>query len=264
MNIKKRFYISSSIAVIGSSLIAVIFSTILFAVDLKYGVSNAPTLIAFLGYLTDLFNALAVFIGFGTIIYAFFKFDFYEGVMSCLIFAASFIPYFLYNAIARYIYTKAGIIELGAADGFDPFEAIMMAVNYAMGSGVINQILPAILVAFIACKVIKQRKSEPLKFISYENRLQRAMIITCLALFGVNLLMLILTGILPTILGDATLFIQPSKASEFTKAIIIDLVKLVALYLIFGYIMFMLIYKFYNAILAKASSPKDTECKEAV
>ena len=253
---KKRYYITSLIAVIGSSLLAVLVSLVFFLFDLTFKDGGAETLIAFLGYITDFFNSVAVFIGFGTIIYAFFKFDFYHGVMSCLIFAGAFIPYYIYNTIARYYFTKFEFIDAGALGEFDSFDAIMMAVNYAMGSGVINQIIPSVLVAFIACKVIAGNTSEPTGFFSRKNKLQKAMLITCCSLFGINLIMLILTGVIPAFFADATLTLRPSELEAFILAILVDVLKLIALYLVFGYIIFMLVYKFYNYVLSKPSSEK--------
>ncbi len=250
---KKRFYRDASIAVIGSSLIAIVVSLVLFFTDLYYRDGGAETLISFLGYLTDVFNALTVFIGFATIIYAFFKFDFYEGVMSCLIFAASFVPYFIYHATARFVYTRTEFVDAGMIGDFDVADALLMSIYQAMGSGVINQILPSILVAFIACKVIKMSKREPTKFISFENKLQKSMIVSCISLTAINIVMFVLTGVLPSALSDY-IFVSQEDFNVFIGSIVLEILKLLIIYLVVAYIVFMLMYRFYNYRLAQFSS----------
>ncbi len=252
---KKRFYIDASIAVVGSSLIAIIASLILFLVDYNIGEANAPTLISFLGYVTDIFNAIAMFIGFGTIIFAFFRFGFYEGVMSCLIFAGAFIPYFIYTSIARFIYTRSEFIAAGMSGDFDALDAALMAVNQSMGSGVINQILPSILIAFIACKVIKSSTREPKKFFSLDNRLQKSMVVACVTLTVVNLLVFLLTGVLPTSINGYIFTVQ-SEFNAYLLEILIEVLKMLFLYLVVAYVVFMLTYKFYTYRLSSSKSKK--------
>lgn len=254
---KKRFYRDATFAVVGSSLLSIVVSLILFFTDLYYRDGGANALISFLGYTTDVFNALAVFIGFGTIIYAFFKFDFYEGVMSCFIFAGSFIPYFIYHCVARVVYTRVELIDAGMLSDFDLAEALVMSINQAMGSGVINQILPAILIAFITCKVVKMSKREPTKFISLENKLQKSMIISCASLAGINVLMFVLTGVLPAALSDY-IFLSQEDFNSFVGAIALEIVKVLFLYLVVAYVVFMLVYKFYTYRLSNIpSAPKE-------
>lgn len=257
---KKRFYKDAAWLVVGSSLLSVLMSVILFITDLLYRDGGAEALVSFVGYTTDVFNALAMFIGFGTIIYAFFKFDFYEGVMSCFLFAGSFIPYFIYHTVARVIYTRTEFVDAGMTGDFDYADAILMSVNQAMGSGVINQILPAILIAFITCKVVKMSKNEPTKFISLNNKLQKAMIFCCIALASINILMFFLTGILPSILGDY-IFLSNDDFFSFVGAIAVEILKLLFIHLIVAYASFMFVYRFYTYRLSTINTPKKSSKK---
>lgn len=94
---KRRFFIDASVAVVGSSLLSLIVAITYFAVSLN--IDEGHSLLLFLGYLTDVFNALSMFVGYATVIYAFYKFGFYEGVMSLLLCFAAFIPFFIYQSV---------------------------------------------------------------------------------------------------------------------------------------------------------------------
>ena len=245
---KKRFFISSSILVIGSSLLTVLISAIYFAVS--QSIDDGHSLLLFLSYMTDFFNVVYMFVGYATIIYAFFKFDFYEGVMSYLIFCAGFIPYLIYQSITWNIFAESSFDT--AIKGSEALSSAMLGINYSIGQGVINQILPALLIAFIACKVIKTNKDFPTKFISWNNRLQKASIISCLALMGVNMLTFIFTSVLPELI-DIKFVMTVSYFEDFLISIILTVLELVLFYIVIGYIVFMLIFKLYeNLIKEKA------------
>ena len=238
---EKKFFINASVAVIGSSLLSLAIAITYFAVSLS--IDEGHSLLLFLGYLTDVFNAVSMFIGYATVIYAFFKFGFYEGVMSLLICFAAFIPYFIYQSVAWNVYAELGYDV--AMDGSEAFSSALMGINYSMGQGVINQILPAMLVGFIAYRVTKYRKDKPKQFVSWRNGLQRAMIICCLALFGINLVMYILTGILPELI-ELDFVMTRVYFNDFVISVILNIFELIVIYLPLAYITFMLIYKFYE------------------
>ena len=245
---KKRFYVNASVAVIGSSLFALLVSIIYFVVSIN--IDEGTTLLTVLGLLTDLFNALSMFIGFGTIIYAFFKFGFYEGVMSCFIVFAAFIPYFIYQSIAWNIYAEYKYDV--AVEGTEAFSSALMGIYYSLGQGIVNQILPAILVAFITCKVVKTNKDKPTKYISWSNRLQRAMITVCIWLVVINLVMLVLTGILPD-LAEIGWVMTSEVFGKYIKTVIFSVLENLVIYLPIQYIMLMLTYKFYESRLDPVS-----------
>lgn len=241
---KKTFYVNASVAVIGSSIFALLVSIIYFVVSLN--VDDATSLLVTLGLLTDFFNAVALFIGFGTLIYAFFKFGFYEGVMAFLIVLGAFIPYFIYQSIAWNVYAKYsyGIVT----EGTEAFSSALMGIYYSMGQGVVNQIIPAFLVAVITCKVVRTNKDKPVKYISWKNRLQRAMIITCISLLAINLVMLVVTGILPE-LADMGWVMTKAFFKEYIVTVLISIGENVVIYLPVQYITLMLTYNFYERAL---------------
>lgn len=241
---KKRFYVNASVAVIGSSLFALLVSIIYFVVSLN--VDDATSLLVTLGLFTDFFNSVAMFIGFGTLIYAFFKFGFYEGVMSFLIVVLAFIPYFIYQSIAWDVYAKYsyGVVT----EGTEAFSSALMGIYYSMGQGIVNQILPALLVAFIVCKVVKTNKDKPTKYISWKNKLQRAMIISCISLFALNLVMLVLTGILPE-LADMGWVMTKAFFRNYIVTVLISIGENIVVYFPIQYITLMFTYNFYERAL---------------
>ncbi|MBO5374264.1 MAG: hypothetical protein J6A54_02290 [Clostridia bacterium] len=249
---KKRFYSDALALVVGSSLIALIVAVIYFTVSMY--ISSGTTLMVFLGYLTDFCNAISMFIGFGTVIYAFFKFDFYEGVMSLLILLLSFVPFFIYQSIAGYIY----MTEASSPEGSEAFSVGVMNVYQAMGSGVINQLLPAVLIAFITCKIVKTSKVEPQKFISWSNRLQKSMIVSCIVLFGINIIAFIITGILPELIDNDFVFQTKDAFGSFVGYIALNILENAFVYLVLAYLTFITIYKFYSYRLnGKINSEKE-------
>lgn len=250
---KKRFYIDACLMVIGSSLLAIAVSLIYFLVDMK--IDEGDSLLAFLGYATDFFNAIAVSIGYGTIIYAFFKFGFYEGIMSLAIYAGSFIPYYIYQVIAGYIYTVNGFSEYYATpEGAEAFQAVTMHINQAMGQGIINQILPAILVAFLACKIIKTSTAEPTSFFSWKNRLRRCMMVSAICLTVLNIIVFAITGILYELVSIDFMFFSSEEFSAFMGGCAISILEIIIVNLIMAYIIYVLVHKFYNYRLASLTS----------
>ncbi len=245
---KKSFYVNASVAVLGSSLFALLVSVIYFIVSIN--VDDATTLMVVLGLFTDFFNAVSMFIGFGTIIYAFFKFGFYEGIMSVLLVFGAFIPYFIYQSIAWNVYAKYqyGVV----VEGTEAFSSALMGIYYSMGQGIVNQILPALLVAFITCKVVKTNKDKPTKYISWKNRLQRAMITVCICLVSINLVMLVLTGILPELAGMGWVMTK-AVFDEYIVTVLISIGENLVIYLPIQYITLMLTYQFYERRLNPVS-----------
>ena len=246
---KKRFFINASVAVIGSSLVSLAIAITYFAVSLN--IDDGHSLLLFLGYATDFFNAVSMFVGYATVIYAFFKFGFYEGVMSLLIAFGAFVPYFIYQSIAWNIYAEIGYDVV--VEGYEAFSSALMGVYYSMGQGIINQVLPSILVAFIACKVIRTNKDHPKKFISWHNRLQKAMIISCIALFGINIIMFVLTGILPELI-ELDFVMTKIYFNDFIISVMLSILELIIVYLPLAYVAFMLTYKFYEYSLNKTDN----------
>jgi hypothetical protein len=238
---KKSFYVNASVAVIGSSLFALLVSIIYFIVSIN--VDDATSLMVTLGLFTDFFNAVSMFIGFGTIIYAFFKFGFYEGIMSILIVLAAFVPYFIYQSVAWNVYAKYqyGVV----VEGTEAFSSAIMGIYYSMGQGIVNQIIPALIVAFIVCKVVKTNKDKPTKYISWKNKLQRAMITVCISLTCINLVMLVLTGILPELAGMGWVMTK-AVFNEYIVTVFISIGENLVIYLPIQYIVLMSTYSFYE------------------
>ncbi|MBQ8145472.1 MAG: hypothetical protein IJZ04_05155 [Clostridia bacterium] len=245
---KKKFFINASVAVIGSSLLSLAIAITYFAVSLN--IDEGHSLILFLGYMTDCFNAVSMFIGYATVIYAFFRFGFYEGVMSLLIAFGAFIPYFIYQSVAWNIYAEIGYDVV--MEGYEAFSSALMGIYYSMGQGIINQILPSVLIGFIVCKVIKTNKDKPKKFISWHNRLQRAMIISCIALFAINMIMLVLTGILPELI-ELDFVMTKVYFNDYIVSVLLSILELAIVYLPLAYVAFMLTYKFYEYRLNKTA-----------
>lgn len=246
---KKRFFINSSILVIGSSLLTVALSTIYFAVSQH--IDEGHSLLLFLGFLTDFFNAAYMFIGYATIAYAFFKFGFYDGVMSYLIFCAAFVPYLIYQSVTWNIYAESSFDTV--IEGAETLSSLLLGIYYSIGQGIINQVLPALLVAFIVCKIVKTNKDEPVNFISWKNRFQRSCMISCFSLAGINLIMFLLTSILPELI-ELNFVMTMSYFSDFIVSILLTALEIAVLYIVLGYVVFMIVYKFYTIRLSANSN----------
>ena len=141
-------------------------------------------------------------------------------------------------------------------EGSTALPSILMGIYYSMGNGIINQILPSVIIGFIAYKVTRGNTDEPQKFISWKNKLQKSMIISCITMVGINLVMYLLTGLLPVLISIDFIFSSTAELWGVILEAIISVAELAVIYVILQYVVFMLMYKFYDRRINDTSKLK--------
>lgn len=248
---RKKFFTNASIFVVGSSLLALVASIIYFAVSLN--IDDGTTLMIVLIYVKDILNCISMFVGYATIAYAFFKFGFYECIMSFMIFIASILPHLIlqiasWNTLAEKEYDIV-------FEGSQVLTSVFLGIYNSIGEAVINQVLPALLMAFLACKIIRTNKDEPSKIISWKNRSQRTMIIFCMTMTLVNIALAFVFQYLP-ILIEVDFVMTASDFKAFVVNVLLTALECLIIYAVIAYAMFMLTYKLYNYLLTKEAKKK--------
>lgn len=225
---KKEYFKYASIAVLGSALLSVIFSVVYFIAD-THIVSETP-LLEILAYVKKSFDILALFIGYGTIIFTFAKFGTLDGLWSVALFFCSFLISIIWQIIGTCISAEEHSLDF-----------ITFTLYYSFGSGFITQMVPAALVAFLAYKFAVGRAENPEKFISMKNPSQKTMIISTLIIFGVNFLILVGFDTLPLLIEEDFYI----TVEEF-RYILFSLLEMIIYYLVVQYAVYFGIYKLYT------------------
>ena len=251
---RKKFLSNAVLLVIGSSLLAFVASLIYFIVSLN--VDDGDTILLVLIYLKDILNSVSMFIGYATIAYAFFKFGFYEAIMSFLIFIASIIPHLILQIST---WNKFAEIEYGILlEGEQALTSFFLGMYNSIGETVVNQILPAVLITFIACKIIRENKDFPTKAISWKNRSQRAMIVFCSIMAVLNIAFAFVTQYLP-ILIETDFVLLPNEFELLIKNLAFTIVESLIIHLPIAYTVFMITYKLHECLLnTNAAESKQT------
>ena len=226
---KKEYFKYAAVAVLGSALISVLFSAIYFIADTN--IAETSPLLEILAYIKKSFDILALFIGYGTIIFTFARFGTVSGIWSVVLFFCSFLVSVVWQIIGTCIDAEEHSLDF-----------IIFTLYYSFGSGFITQMVPAILIAFIAYKLAVGNAQNPTKFISMENPPQKAMIISTLIIFGVNFLIALGFDILPFLIEEDFYI----TVNDF-KYILFALVEIVVYYLVVLYVVYFTTYKLYNA-----------------
>ena len=226
---KKDYFKYAAVAVLGSALISVLFSAIYFIADTN--IAETSPFLEILAYIKKSFDILALFIGYGTIIFTFARFGTVSGIWSVVLFFCSFLVSVVWQIIGTCIDAEEHSLDF-----------IIFTLYYSFGSGFITQMVPAILIAFIAYKLAVGNAQNPTKFISMKNPPQKAMIISTLIIFGVNFLIALGLDILPFLIEEDFYI----TVNDF-KYILFALVEIVVYYLVVQYVVYFTTYKLYNA-----------------
>lgn len=226
---KKEYFKYAAVAVLGSALLSVLFSAIYFIADMN--IAEASPLLDVLAYIKKSFDMLALFIGYGTIIFTFSRFGTVSGIWSVVLFFCSFLVSVLWQIVGTCIDAEEHSLDF-----------IVFTLYYSFGSGFITQMVPAALIAFIAYKLTDENFQNPTKFISMKNPPQKTMIVSALILFGVNLLIALGLDILPFLIEEDFYI----TANDF-KYMIFMIIELVVYYLVVQYVVYFATYKIYTA-----------------
>lgn len=226
----KKNYFKLSLALnITTAVLAVIFSIVYYVYVGQ--VSEGDGFLSFLSYVKTFFDLIAVFVGYSTIIYAFSRFDFHNGIIAIGVFAISFLISFVFQVVGA-------CIDNGAELTVDFF---IYVVYYSFGNGFITQMIPALLLAFIAHKTTRDGTKRITKFISWNNPIQKSMIIMTLIVFGLNIVSHTGFNVLPDLIAYE-FYITESLFWD----IILSYFVLILFYLAMQYTIYFLMYRFYD------------------
>lgn len=142
-------------------------------------------------YLEVFFSSLSLFICYGVIIYSFARYTPDKAKFSFVYLGLNLAIYLVFEVVNICVQTTA----------FDA-SIIYNTICAISGRVIIEQVLPAILVAFIAHKITKNGIQRVTSFISWKNSLQRAMIISTLVIFGINMLLLLSLNMFPYLIEN--------------------------------------------------------------
>ena len=171
----KKFLNWALVANIATAILSVIFAIVFYIADQT--LDDGTTLHTIAEYLKGFFDLIAVFTGYGTIMYAFYRYDFKTGLKSIGIFGISVALSFIYQVIGTCIFDNnwAG-------------DFIVFTIYYACGSCFITQFLPALIIALCTHLVTKNGTSK--------NTMLRLELITSGVLLGINIIIVLCFNIL--------------------------------------------------------------------
>ena len=229
---KKNFFKFSLCLNVVFAILAVIFTIIFYVMSAK--IDEGEALLDVLQYAKTFFDLLAVFTGYTTIIYAFNKFGFYNGLIAIGVFSISFLISFVFQVVGSCIDNSAAFTT----------DFLIYVIYYAFGNGFISQMIPALLLAYISHKASKKGNKTIKQFISWQNPVQRSMLIITLIIFGLNVVAHTGFVVLPTIISEFSEY--GSITYDFFTEIIVSYVVLIIFYLIMQYIVYFLVYGIFD------------------
>ena len=189
-------------------------------------------------YLEAGFSSLSLFVCYGIIIYSYARYSADKAKFSFVYLGLNLAVYFITQMIFSFSDTsfqaQLSSIELYERTNFVYISVICVSI----GQILIEYVLPAILIAFITCKVTKNGIERVSGFISWKNTIQRAMIISTLAIFGINVLLLLGITVLPYLISQAFYI----TLNAFIDVIIIPIIEKLVFSLILQYSVYMLMY----------------------
>ena len=123
------------------------------------------------------------------------------------------------------------------------FDFFMSVLFYSAGSCFITQLVPALLIAFIAKHFSKSKaKTEIIRFFSWRNPAQRTMVVVTLSLFAFNTLFYTFASLLPFLIEKGFYV----SMSQFVS-ILVDYIDKAVFYLLMQYLVYYFTYKIYSA-----------------
>lgn len=225
---KKKFYNLSLILILATSVLSVIFAIVYYLAS-EVIVAGEPMLI-FLFYVKKAFDLLAVFTGYGTIIYAFSRYSTLDGARMIGYFALSVIISFLYQAIGTCIYEANFSMQF-----------IVTTIYYSFGDCFITQFIPALIIAFVVFKSTKGGTRRIEKLVSWKNPTQRVMIVVTLVIFAINFVALLIFDILAFLIEVEWLIYADELGSIFAS-----IFETALIYIVIQYAVYMLTHFIYT------------------
>ena len=196
---------------------------------------QGDSFLAFISYTRLFFDLLAQFIGYSTILFAFSKLDFKNGLISIGTFSVSV-------AISMVVQV---ISECSMLESALSLRTVIASIYLAAGTCAINQLAPAILLAALTVKLTKNCKNPMItKFISWSNPVQKTMMIACIVLCSVNVLAITSLDLFPFLIQNEFKFFKEDLVSVI-KVYVTDYIITIIFYLVLQYVVYYWMYKFY-------------------
>ena len=239
---KKNFFKFSLTLNIAFALLAVVFTLVFYFSSTN--IVEGEAFLDFLYYVKTFFDLLAVFVGYTTIIYAFSQFDFKNGLISIGTFSVSYLISFVFLVVGSCLdNTSAFTVDF-----------LVYVIYYSFGQSFITQMVPALLIALITYKLTRNGTQKIKSLFSWTNSIQKAMIITTLVVFGLNLVTHTGFTMLPSLISELSDY--GSITADHLTAIIVSYVEIIVFCLVMQYLIYFFVYKLYHSYVI--SRTKDT------
>ena len=224
---KKKFNKLSLILIIATSLLSVLFAIVYYLASEV--IVAGESMLIFLFYVKKAFDLLAVFTGYGTIIYAFSRYSVLDGARMTGFFAISVLISFVYQVIGTCIFESNFAIDF-----------IITTIYYSFGDCFITQYVPALIIAFVAFKSTKDGTRRIERFISWKNPTQRVMLVVTLVIFIINFVALLIFDILAFLIEVEWLIYADELGSIF-----LSILETAVIYIVIQYSIYMLMHYIY-------------------
>ncbi|MBQ8546057.1 MAG: hypothetical protein IJ437_03850 [Clostridia bacterium] len=224
----KRTTLFLSLLALITALLSAVFILVSFFVDVFAG--NEVASLTFEEIRTA-FDLIAEYTALGIVIYAFCRYSFKDAKRSILIALGSFIFSFLFQIIAT------GAIEFKTSDASseDIWLSILMFSAFGLLGLFIERILPCLLIAFIAYIFTKNGTKRITKIFSLKNPIQRAMLVSALAIYLINAVPTLILYIIEIvgIGGTSQLYIEEFMLNYVVPHLLILLYNFILTYVVF-------------------------------
>ena len=238
---KKKFYKLSTALIIASALLSVVFALIYYLASEV--IVPGQGMLIFLFYVKKAFDLFAVFIGYGTIIYAFSRYSHIDGLKVCGIFSISVLISFVYQVLGTCFFESNFAIDF-----------IITTVYYSFGDCFITQYIPALIIAFVAFKSTKDGTRRVEKFVSWSNPTQRVMMKVTFVIFIINFACLLIFDILAFLIEAQWLIYANELGSIF-----LSILETAIIYIVIQYTVYMLVHHVYTKYTDLGATIKDEE-----
>ena len=225
---KRKFYRLAFILIVSTALLSVLFAILHYIASER--IDAGSSFLTFTYYLKKFFDLVAVFTGYGIIIYAFSRYTTMDGMKITAMFAISFAISFVYQVLGTCIH-----------EGDFSLDFILFTIYYAFGDCFITQYIPALLVALLAYKTTAGGTARITKLVSWSNPTQRVMIIVTLVIFAINFASLLFFNILAFLIEAEWLI-----SLEELGSILGSILETAFLYIVFQYAIYMIMHKVFE------------------
>lgn len=249
---KNKFYKTSLWLVFGTSLLSILVSTLDF-IAIENVADPESSLLEFLYYAKLVCDLLANFVGYATIFYAVAKLGWYDGLKSCGIYFISVLFFFVFQTVISTVYYK-DMYELTGAYTDNTVNLMASNAFYSLGQLVITLMIPVWIIMMLSRRRVCEDGTDFKKFVSFKNPVQKAMARFCIIMAAINLLSFLLIEVLPYLI-QMDFYITFTAFKQIMLSSLLSLLENILLYTIVQYIVFMLIFRLYDAQLNEVKSP---------